>query len=304
MFYALKDRLNRARFAARTAGVFETAPVSLEPKSELIVVSQLQHKDVGLFLLAAKSFSLRIPTRAFHILNDGSLTAGDEALLRHHIPHCALTSISKFSNPHCPTGGCWERLLAIVSLVPSGYVIQLDSDTLSIGPMEEVASCVANGTAFTLGTWRNQRLESMQERLADARKLDLTAKSHVQMLAEANLDAVGGFASMSYIRGCAGFSGFPRSSVNIEFVERVSREMESRLGSKWSAWGSEQFMSNIVVANFTRTMVLPFPKYGDCSEPYDPKVASFMHFVGNCRFGGGLYGRLGAYFVGTLKRER
>ena len=303
MFHALKDKISRARFAARTDRVFESAPIALEPQSGLIVVSQLQHKDIGLYLLAAKSFCRRIPVRRLQILNDGSLTAGDEALLRRHIPGCEITPIARFSNPHCPKGGTWERLLAITTLVPNGYVIQLDSDTLSIGPMEEVVSCIATGTAFTLGTWRNQRVESMVERYTDALKLNLTSDAHIQMLAEANLNSIGGFASLSYIRGCSGFAGFPRNGVNVEFIERVSREMASRLGPKWSAWGSEQFMSNIVVANAPRKCVLPFPKYADCSEPYDPQVTSFIHFVGSCRFREGLYARLAGDLAAGLPRD-
>ncbi len=57
-------------------------------------------------------------------------------------------------------------------------------------------------------------------------------------------------------------------------------------------WGSEQVMSNIVVANVPSAVVLPHPKYADCHK-MEPGVTQFIHFIGSCRFDGGNYARLG-----------
>ncbi len=51
--------------------------------------------------------------------------------------------------PGLPTGGTWERLIAIARLSRSHYVIQLDADTLAMGPLAEVAAAVRDGRAFT-----------------------------------------------------------------------------------------------------------------------------------------------------------
>ena len=206
--------------------------------------------------------------------------------------------MSEYRSDACPAGGCWERLLAISTFVHDSYVIQLDSDTLTLGPIDEVRECVEQQTAFALGTWDNQELESMQERSRTARQLTSSHDSHVQLLAEANFDKLRDFESLRYVRGCAGFAGFPRGSFTRDFVEDLSSEMRAAIGAKWEEWGSEQVMSNIVVANVPRSTVLPHPKYADCGKMKGDETA-FIHFIGSCRFNNGTYGRLGAEVISS-----
>jgi hypothetical protein len=50
-------------------------------------------------------------------------------------------------------------------------------------------------------------------------------------------------------------------------------------------------MSNLLVANFPNTEVLPHPDYSDC-EKMQPGRTRFVHFIGTCRFRGGHYADL------------
>ena len=75
--------------------------------------------------------------------------------------------------------------------------------------------------------------------------------------------------------------------------------MQAAIGAKWSEWGSEQVMSNIVVANIPGAIVLPHPKYADCHK-MQSEVTEFIHFIGNCRFDDGNYARLGAQVIARL----
>lgn len=291
--------MRRARFAAQCSAVLRSRPVALDASARVVLVSQLQHKDVLLFLLAVKSFARRIALRAIHVLDDGSLTERDRSSLRDHVPGLALHELAEFRSAACPSGGTWERLLAIAALVRDHYVIQLDADTLTVGPIDEVRDCVAKQVAFALGTWDRQKLETMRERWETARRLTGRAADHVQVVAESHFDRLHGFESMRYVRGCSGFAGFAPRSFNREFVEAVSAQMRAAIGAKWAEWGSEQVMSNIVVANIANAIVLPHPKYADCHK-MKPGVTEFIHFIGSCRFDGGNYGRLGAQVIGTL----
>ena len=299
MFYQLKDRVRRYRFAAACKGVLQAAPVALDASSDLVVLSQVQHKDVPLLLLAVKSFARQVRPRKVCVLNDGSLSANDRAVLREHIPGVNLLELAEFRSAICPRGGTWERLLAIASLVGDHYVIQLDSDTLTIGLIEEVRHCIERQSAFALGTWNNQKIETMRERCETARKLAHQTDSHVQVVAEANLDKLDDFESLRYVRGCSGFAGFARQSFTREFVEAISGQMQAAIGAKWSEWGSEQVMSNIVIANIPNAIVLPHPKYADCHK-MQPGVTEFIHFIGSCRFDDGNYARLGAQVIARL----
>jgi len=299
MFYQLKDRVRRLRFARACEGVLRAAPVGLDASSSVVLLSQVQHKDVLLLLLAIKSFARQVRPRAVCVLNDGSLSASDCVALRQHIPGLKLLELAEFRSAACPRGGTWERLLAIASLVRDHYVIQLDSDTLTIGPIDEVRHCIEHQAAFALGTWNNQKMETMRERCETARKLAPQGDGHVQVVAEANLNKLDHFESLRYVRGCSGFAGFAQQSFTREFVEAISGQMRRAIGAKWSEWGSEQVMSNIVVANIPGAIVLPHPKYADCHR-MQPEVTEFIHFIGSCRFDNGNYARLGAQVIATF----
>lgn len=252
-----------------------------------------------MFLLAVKSFARNIELGRVFVLDDGSLLAADRRLLADHIPGVTFLELATYRSAACPVGGCWERLLAIAALVSQYYVIQLDSDTLTVGAIAEVRDCVERGKAFALGTWDRQTDESMLERSATARGLHPAPHSHVQLVAEANFDALKDFRSLRYVRGCAGFGGFPRGSFTRKFVEAISAEMHAAIGAKWAEWGSEQVMSNIVLANIPGSMVLPHPKYADCQKMRLGETV-FIHFIGSCRFNNGTYARLGNEVIATL----
>ena len=299
MLYKLKDRIRRARFATQCEAVLRAPPVACDAASNLALLSMLQHKDLLMFLLAVKSFARYVRPAAVFVLNDGSLTDEDRTVLARHVPGVTVLELASYKSASCPAGGCWERLLAVASLVDDYYVVQLDSDTLTLRPIDEVRSCVAQQRAFALGTWDNQEFETMRERAEHAKKLNPTPASHVQLYAEARFDELPDVDTLRYVRGCAGFAGFARRSFTREFVEKVSGQMLSTIGDKWKEWGSEQVMSNIVIANIARNFVLPHPKYADCVRMKRDETA-FIHFIGSCRFDGGTYARLGAEVIGAL----
>ena len=299
MFYSLKDRFRRMQFAGQCRGVLATKPVELDPSSPLAILGLLQHKDLLLYLLALKSFARQVRPGAVYVVNDGSLNQEDAAILHKHVPGLSVLDLERFRTAACPRGGCWERLLAIAELVKDHYVIQLDSDTLTVGPIDEVRQCVAGGTAFALGTWDNQDFEPMTARCAHAQALDSGADAHIQLIAEANFDKLADYHTLRYVRGCAGFAGFAQGSFSKDFVENISQQMRAAIGDKWSAWGSEQVMSNIVVANIAKSVVLPHPKYADCTK-MKPNHTAFIHFIGSCRFSNGVYAEMGRRTIAAL----
>ena len=299
MFYRIRDRMRRTRFERACDGVFRTAPVTLDAGSGLVLVSQLQHKDVLMYLLAVKSFTKRVRPGAVYVIDDGTLSVDDRAKLEDHVPRLTFFDLAAFQSPACPRGGCWERLLAISALVQDYYVIQLDSDTLTVGSVDEVRNAVEQANAFALGTWDRQHIETMHERSETAKNVVAQGNDHIQVVAEANFDKLGSFESLRYVRGCAGFAGFARRSFEREFIEAISTQMRSAIGDRWMEWGSEQVMSNIVIANVPDAVVLPHPKYADCHK-MKPGVTEFVHFIGGCRFDGDNYATLGAQVIAGL----
>ena len=298
MLYRIKDRLRRVQFQKEARGILKVKPLEFDASSSAIVFSQLPHKDLRMFLVALRSFARFVPLKGVHLLNDGSMTDEDKVLLHELIPNVAFYNLEDFRSPVCPTGGCWERLLGIAELIRDHYVIQLDSDTLAVSAIDEVAECARKNIAFALGTWDGQELETMSERAAQAKKITSGQDAHIQILAEANLDRLSGHESLRYVRGCAGFAGFTPHSFSRERVEILSQEMYAALGSKWNTWGSEQFASNVIVANIANAIVLPHPKYCACNRVR--RETAFIHFIGGCRFNDGIYARLARRVIDEL----
>ena len=288
MFYKLKDRLRRARFAWRVHDILDTPPVVMGSRAAPVVLSQLQHKDMLMYLAAIKSFAMHIPPKAVHVVDDGSLTAGDRELLTRHVPGMEFHALADCREPGLPTGGTWERLIAIARLSQSQYVIQLDADTLAVGPLDEVAAAVGDGRAFTIGTWDGQEIEAASETAQRARGRVAQPSPHVQIVAEAHFDQVRTPEILKYVRGCSGFAGFQSGPGKIELMRDLSAQMQQLIGDKWRDWGSEQVMSNLLVANQPGARVLPHPDYTDC-EKMQPGKTRFVHFIGTCRFRGMQY---------------
>ncbi len=287
MFYKQKDWLQRWVFGRRVKAALKTQPLKLGDAESPQVLSQLQHKDVLMYLAAIKSFALHVPPGGVHVVDDGSLTMEDRSLLAQQVPGVRFHSLEDCREPGLPTGGTWERLIAIARLSQTHYVIQLDADTLTRGPIDEVATAARANLAFTIGTWNDQSIETACERAEQTRARNASL-NHVQMLAEAHFDQLHEAESLKYIRGCSGFSGFPSGSGKLELMHSLSSQLQQLIGDKWREWGSEQVMSNLVVSNQPGALVLPHPEYTDC-ENMQPDISRFVHFIGTCRFRGGFY---------------
>lgn len=303
MFYKQVNQIQRWLFAQKVQGVLKTSPLDQGDSSAPLVLSQLQHKDVLMYLAAVKSFARQLLPAEVHVVDDGSLTDDDHALLKRHIPAIRFHELAECRDPGLPQGGTWERLIAIARLSQDRYVIQLDSDTLTLSPIGEIESAVRQGQSFSIGTWDRQEIEPAIERAQTAQsRLDGTLP-HIQLLAEANFDRFQDAAPLKYVRGCSGFSGFAPGAGKLEFMRSLSGQMQALVGERWLEWGSEQVMSNLVVANQPAAMILPHPDYADC-EKMKPGTTRFVHFIGTCRFRGGRYAQLVNQMIAQINGNR
>ncbi len=291
MFYRHRNQFQRWLFNHQIKGLLDTPPLRPGDPAAPCVLSQLQHKDVLMYLAAVKSFALQLPPAEVHVVDDGSLTDEDRALLGRHIPGIRFHDIVACREPGLPQGGTWERLIAIARLSIDRYVIQLDSDTLTLSQIDEVASAAQEGLSFSIGTWDRQNVEPAIERAVTAQGRLENGKPHIQLLAESGFDRLHDAASLKYIRGCSGFSGFSPGDGKLELMHSLSSQLQALVGDRWQEWGSEQVMSNLVVANQPAVRVLPHPEYTDC-EKMKPDTTRFVHFIGTCRFRGGRYASL------------
>ena len=301
MFYKLRDLFNRRLFDAATNAVRRTAKIPRDMGGP-IFLSLLRSKDLNLYLLAVKSLARFLPPSRVIVIDDG-LTPHDRQILQTAIGDVECPVSSKFSEADCPTGGCWERLLAIAHYSREGFVIQVDADTLTVTDPIEVREAVAKERCFTLGTESGREFVS----LTKAAEISRNSESrHIQVLAEQILDILPEHLGDRYVLGCAGSSGFSQGSLERERIIEFSNFMESHLGEIWRAWGSEQLTSNFMIANAQDAYVLPVDYYVN----YQPETVRvhdsirFYHFIGSYRYSSGhLYTRLARRIINRLETE-
>lgn len=246
-----------------------------------LLLSMVQKRDVQSYLLAVKSFARFANPQRIVVVCDPSIDERDRATLLHHVPHIELHAADEFTHVDVPRRGTWERLFAISGFVRDHYVVQLDSDTLTIQPIPEVLHAINEGRGFVLGENADTTLLALAVTSENALPW-LGPTEHIQDISEATLAQLGLPEQARYVRGCSGFTGFPRSCDMREQMVDFSRRMSEKLGTHWTRWGTEQVTSNYLVANASSTTVLPFPKYGT------PDLATadtvFIHFIGSMRF--------------------
>lgn len=284
MLYRFRQHLKKQWFNARCRRILSTPPIK-PTKSRLTIMTMLCHADLIMYLIAIKSFYFHIGEGRIVILNDGTLTPKDIELLTYHVSPSEIVNTSELKSNKVPQYISWKKLLFISDRVKENYVIQLDSDTVTVGSIPEVVECVRENRSFILGTWKDQRVEPMRETCQRVKSSDI---KHVQIVAEKNFDKLPNYHQLNYVRGCSGFDGFSIGSFSLSQIETFSSQMDRLIGSIWCNWGSEQTTSNYLIANTPGAMVLPYPKYaGFQLRTYDASV--FLHFNGTHRFKKGVY---------------
>lgn len=282
-------RLREAHFNRVARGILATPPVPAAIDG-VVIFSMIGTKVLLPYLVAAKSFQAALGRGRFVILDDGTLTASDREILASHLGDPAILPIAAVDTGACPKGGCWERLLTLFELRRDDYVIQLDSDTVTLGPVPEVLAAIEAGRNFTLRGGAQSAWAPASSFSHDP--ATLPANFHVQ----GAIEAVMGVACAEvpglthYVRGCAGFAGFAPGGLGRETAEAFCRSASGLLGpQRWAQWGSEQVMSNLVVSNEGEPALLPYDRFLNFwNEPVAPEAA-FVHFVGTYRFHRGAY---------------
>ncbi|WP_375404408.1 hypothetical protein [uncultured Sphingomonas sp.] len=281
--------------------VFWTPPLPARDDG-VVLFSMVGSNVVAPYLVAIKSLGRMLGRGRAVVLDDGTLTAADRERLRAHLPGVEIRAAAAVDTGACPRGGCWERLLAILDLRAEAYVVQLDTDTLTLRAVPEVAAAIAANRSFSLRGEPGSRLMTVGAFAAGLAPMD--PPLHIQHAAEramARLDL--DLPEPRYFRGCAGFAGFARGAGGRALVEAFSAAQARAVGAeRWASWGSEQVASNFVIANDADPLLLPQGRYLNHWGGLLPADARFAHFLGTCRFRGSTYMAETGRAIRTLAR--
>lgn len=279
-------KLREYRFLCGCRAVLSTPPARVR-EDGVVIFSMIGTKVLLPYLVAAKSFQAQLGRGRFAILDDGTLTAADKAVLAHHLGNPPITPITSVDTGPCPRGGTWERLLTILDLRQGDYVIQIDSDVVALGPVSEVAAAIDAGRSFTLRGEASSEILPVPAIAAWARQNPDPGRQHVQSAIEQAMDQVtiSGRPDLKYVRGCSGFAGFASGGEGRALAEAFSQEAQRLLGADyWAEWGSEQVTSNFVVANEPEALLLPYERYLNFWNDPVGADAGLVHFIGTFRY--------------------
>ena len=128
------------------SGVLATPPCPADPQGPLLFAA-IGTVDVPAYLLAAKSAAQAIGRGRFAVLDDGTLTGEDRALLAHH---CADPQIiaGRADNAPFPSTLAWQGLIALLGRYEPSYRILLDLSRVTPSVPEEVSEAIGRNRGF------------------------------------------------------------------------------------------------------------------------------------------------------------
>jgi hypothetical protein len=284
---------HKLRFNQLAKSIRQTRALKYEVDPKVTIVSMIGSQSLDMYLISLKSFMRNLGHGSIEAINDGSLTAEDRKVLEYHVPGIHISEASDVDTGTCPTYISWKRLCRVVELVKTSYVVQLDSDIVTMNPLHDIHSKIENNEGFLIGCWRWPPVSTKFLK----RIVDQWTSSHVQPTVERELYDIEYFSSgTNYIRGCAGFCGYTKDCITFEQLQALSGQIEAKVGrDKWSQWGSEQTATNCVISKSAGASVLPWPKYQNFMFPLtnEPQESAVLtHFIGSNRFKNATYRKL------------
>jgi len=298
----LTAKLIRSIFHFQTKAVYKQPTVGkYSVESPVVILSMLQEKDLQMYLLAMKSMMRYITINKAVVVCDPDLSEQSKTVIKQHITQVEFLNAVDCSHEKIPSGGCWERLYAISHLTENYYVIQMDADILVMNTPEEVKLSITNNQSFILGTedkFSHLTIKKMagiaNEWVKEGKQR--SAAVHVQITAESVMaELTSSLGYRSYTRGCAGFAGFSKGSINPNMVLELSSLFYKKMGERWNSWGTEQFMSNLLLSQQENVQVLPTSKYNSSNHYHSGFVLA--HFIGSYRFANLQYTKLAQKLV-------
>lgn len=297
----IKYKLNQYRFKQAERLILKTPAAKYRLCPSVTIVSMVSHETVCMYLLAVKSFLKYFGYGNIEVIDDGSLTEEDKKLLSLHVPNISITSAATINTYDCPSYISWKRLFRIREIAETSYVIQLDSDTVSVGNLVDVDAKVQLNHGFAIGSKK-------WSKAVDVRFLnDIVSQwdsKHVQARAESCFHLIDFFQDgTKYLRGCAGFAGYPKHFATIADICSLSASIESYIGDDWMKWRSEQTTTLCLISKHKYSTILPWPEYQNYGFPKTNEISesmNFIHFIGSNRFDDSQYLHLLKQFVNEI----
>lgn len=247
-----------ARHAEAIAGVLHTPPLEQTPGP--VIVSLLGTAEVLPYLVAVKSLHRGLQRGSVAIVDDGTLTGEDRAILAHHcgdpeiVPHLAVRRGA------FPAGGDWAALLTILDRRAGRYWVALDPHTVTLAGVAEVEAAIASNRSFTL--------VGAEPSGGAARQL------------ERRIAVLCGTRGWRYRPGCEGLTGFAAGGTGRALAAAFQAELDAR-----GETATAQLARNFLLANEAEPVLLPRERYSRHRPSGETRNPAFVHFPNGPRDG-------------------
>lgn len=285
VFFKLRKKLERAKFDFQIREILKTGPVPVVD-APWAIVSMVAKGDVRMYLLSMKVFYSKLGAGKLVAVIDRDSPSELTQLLSSHFPGIQFVILEDIDTGNCQRGGTWERLVYVVRRSAEEYVIQVDCDTLVIGPdISEIQRCVAANVPFAYAD-NDWSIKSLREIAAEAETM---SSPYVGILLERCFATWPEADGWKYVRASSGLAGFARGGASLDLLEQFHERMKASLDTRWREWGTEQSGSNFLIGNSAGATTLPFPEYATYPLPHSNERAKFFHFIGSNRFRGNYF---------------
>jgi hypothetical protein len=279
-------------------GILETPPI--QPRIDgLVIFSMIGTSSVLPYLVAVKSLWQQLQRGRIAILDDGSLTAQDRAILAQHCGDPQILRLQDIPMGDFPTGGTWERLLTVLDHRAGEYWLQLDCNTVTLGPLPEVERALSANRSFILLDGENAPTEPV-DLTSSAKTCLADGKSSI---IETALGRMAPGLGWKYIRGSSGFAGFAAGNAGRELAAAFLARLKNLIGEDdASVRGAERVASSFLIANEGAPVCLPHKNYATyAGEPW-PEACQFLHFTDDYRHENGAFIEASQRAIGQISR--
>ena len=306
-FTFLPGRWRRGGEAARHAeairDILDTPPIV--PASDgLVLFAEIGTAELLPTLVAVKSLHAQLKRGRVVLLDDGTLTGEDRALLAHHCGDPELIAAAgDEGSAGFLSGKGWKAFCTVLARRQSEYWLWLGSDSVTIAAVPEVERAIAlNASCMLPGPGKAEEPQGLGEFVRahyPAGPADGDAATRI----ESRLAKVAR-SDWRYLRGSAGLLGFGAGGPGLRFAASACHVLESLVGaSTMRDPGAVQIAANLHLASEKRTVLLPRARYRhDGREAWD-EGAAFFRFAEPDRYADGTYASISRVAIeGLLAR--
>lgn len=273
-----------AHHAETIADILDTPPLPAQAGS-LVLFAEIGAAQVLPFLVAVKSFATHLGRGRVVLLDDGSLTAQDRAILAHHCGDPEIIAAHEVTLDTFPDGPGWKQFLTILDRRAREYWISLDCFSVTTGPVPEISAAIARNRSFfclaDAGQARPQPLASVS---TPASGDDIAARIEAQL---AENGAKGGWL---YARTAAGLAGFCALGADRALAKAFLAATGKRLGKENAILrDAAQIAVNFHLANENEAEILPPDRYFSYTGEDWPEEAAFAQFPAQHRYSDSAY---------------